>query len=220
MKADLHLHTIHSPDGKNSVKDVVRILKAKGFAGAAFTDHNSPDGGLEAMQLGEKDFLVIPGIEVSSSEGHILAYNVREPIPRELGVLETIEKIHDLGGIAVAAHPYRFWSGLGEENIIGRPFDGIEELNGRSNFKGNRKAHALVKDLKAGVTGGSDSHENYTLGDAYTIFPEGTDTVDKALQAILDHQTRTGGGSRTRTHTARYVTKAVSEWLGRGMRRM
>jgi len=137
-----------------------------------------------------------------------------------MGVLETIERIHDLGGIAVAAHPYRFWSGLGEDNVIGRPFDGIEELNGRSNFRGNRKAHALVKQMKASVTGGSDSHENFTLGDAYTVFPEGTDTVDKAIQAILDHQTKVGGGSRTRTHTVHYVTKSVSEWLRRGMRRM
>lgn len=220
MKVDLHIHTIHSPDGKNSVRDVVRILKAKGFAGAAFTDHNSPGGGLEALQLAEKDFLVIPGMEVSSSEGHILAYNVKEPIPREMGVLETIEMIHDKGGIAVAAHPYRFWSGLGEENVIGRPFDGIEELNGRSNIRGNRKARLLCRDLKAGVTGGSDSHENFTLGDAYTIFPDGTDTADKAVQAVLDHQTKVGGGSRTRTHTVHYVSKSVSEWLGRGMRRM
>ena len=220
MRADLHLHTVHSPDGSNTVKDVIRILKSQGITGAAFTDHNSPGGGQEALSLNEKDFLVIPGIEVSSIEGHIIALNVREPIARNLTVDETIEKIHAQGGIAVAAHPYRFWSGLGEKNVVGHPFDAVEILNARSNDRGNAHAAVLAKRLKAPVTAGSDSHENMTLGDAYTVLPESTETVDQAIQAILDHNTKSGGRSRTVSHTVGYVTKSVTEWLGRGMRRM
>ncbi|OPY31063.1 MAG: putative hydrolase [Methanomassiliicoccales archaeon PtaU1.Bin124] len=220
MKADLHIHSIHSPDGSNEVKDIIRILRSQGINGAAFTDHNSVEGGREALGLKEKDFLVIPGVEVSTIEGHIIALNVTEPIERNLSVIETIHRIHGLGGIAVAAHPYRFWSGLGEENIIGQPFDAVEVLNGRSNDRGNAKAVKLARDLKAPVTAGSDSHENMTLGDAFTVFPEGTETIDQAIQAILHHQTKTGGRSRNVSHTVKYVTKSVSEWIGRGMRRM
>lgn len=220
MRADLHIHTDHSSDSKNSVKDIIRILRSRGINGAAFIDHNTPDGGREALSLREDGFLVVPGIEVSSSEGHILALNVRDPIKRDMGVVETIEKIHDLGGIAIAVHPYRAWSGLGEKNVIGMPFDGVETLNARSNGRSNSRAVRLADKVALAQVAGSDSHENDTLGQAYTVFPEGTETVDDVIQAILGKKTKVEGRSRTRTHTVGYVTKSVSEWMGRGMRRM
>jgi len=220
MKFDLHIHTIYSPDGRNTVQNVIDTLRANGFSGAAFTDHNSPEGGKEALALKPEGFIVIPGIEVSSAKGHILAYGVTEPIERGMSVLDTIETIHSMGGIAVAAHPYRFWSGLGENNVIGRPFDAIEVLNARSGKGGNGKALKLASNLKAPVTGGSDSHENATLGDGYTIFPDGCDTAEKAIKAILDGRTAASGINRTAKHTVKYVSKSVSEWIGRGMKKM
>jgi predicted metal-dependent phosphoesterase TrpH len=220
MKFDLHIHTNHSPDGRNSVQSVIDILRAKGFSGAAFTDHNSPGGGIEAIAMKVEGFVIIPGIEVSSDEGHILAYNVTEPIKRGMTVLETIDTIHSLGGIAVAAHPYRFWSGLGKDNVIGKPFDAIEALNARSAKKANAKALILAKSLSASVTGGSDSHENHTLGNGYTVFPDDCDTAEKAIKAILEGRTTVDGMNRGASRTIHYVSKSVSEWIGRGMKRM
>jgi predicted metal-dependent phosphoesterase TrpH len=220
MKVDLHIHTDHSSDSRNKVADIVRLLKEKGIKGAAFVDHNSPEGGREALSLGLKDFHVIPGIEVSSAEGHILALNVTEPIERDMGVRETIEKIHELGGVAIAAHPYRKWSGLGEDNVIGHPFDGIEAINGRSSARSNRHAKALARDLGLAVTAGSDSHENDTLGSAYTIFPDDCDNVEDLMKAILDRRTKVEGNGRSPSQTMHYVIKSVSEYVGRGMHRM
>jgi hypothetical protein len=220
MKFDLHIHTKYSPDGRNSVRDVIDILKAKGFSGAAITDHNSPEGGREALELDREDFIIVPGIEVSSEKGHILAYNITEPIERGMSVLDTIEAIHAMGGIAVAAHPYRYWSGLGEENVIGRPFDAIEVLNARSNKESNDRAVDLAKGLRKPVTGGSDSHENATLGAGYTEVPDGCDTAEKVIKAILEGRSKTDGSSRSAGHTLRYVSKSVSQWIGRGMKRM
>ena len=220
MKFDLHIHTHHSSDSNNSVADIIRLLRSKGFQGAAFLDHNTPDGGREALSLNEKDFIVIPGIEVSSAEGHILALNVTDPIARDMGVRETIDKIHDLGGIAVAAHPYRYWSGIGENNIIDQPFDAVETFNGRSPRRSNRKVQTLAETMGIGVTGGSDSHENDTLGNAYTIVPDGCDDANKVVQAIKERRSEVGGMHRSPSHTVKYVTKSVSEWIGRGMRKM
>lgn len=220
MKVDLHIHTIHSSDSSNGVADIVKLLKEKGIHGAAFVDHNSPEGGREALSLDIKDFIVIPGIEVSSSEGHILALNVTEPIERDMGVRETIERIHEMGGVAIAAHPYRKWSGLGEKNVIGQPFDGIEALNGRSPIGSNRRAMRLAMKLGTAVTAGSDSHENQTLGSAYTIFPDDCGNVGELMKAILDHRTKVEGKNRSPSQTLHYVTKSVSEWIGRGMHRM
>ncbi|MCE5296888.1 MAG: PHP domain-containing protein [Euryarchaeota archaeon] len=220
MKFDLHIHTIYSPDGRNRVQDVIDILRSKGFAGAAITDHNSPEGGREALELDPEGFIVIPGIEVSSDSGHILALNVTEPIERGMSVIDTIDAIHAKGGIAIAAHPYRYWSGLGEENVIGRPFDAVEVLNARSNHVSNDKAVDLARILKKPVTGGSDSHENATLGAGYTEVPDGCDAADKVIKAIMEGRSGTDGSSRTVGHTLQYVSKSVSQWVGRGMKRM
>ena len=86
MKLDLHVHTDHSSDGKNKVEDIIRILKEKGFGGAAILDHNSPDGAREALNMHPEDFIVVPSIEVSSKYGHILALNVTDPIKRDIAI--------------------------------------------------------------------------------------------------------------------------------------
>jgi predicted metal-dependent phosphoesterase TrpH len=220
MKLDLHVHTEHSSDGKNKVEDIIRILKEKGFGGAAILDHNSPNGAREALNMHPVDFIVVPSIEVSSKYGHILALNVTDPIKRDLEVLETIDHIHAAGGFAVAAHPYRYWSGLGEKNVLGRPFDAIEAHNSRSDRSSNRKASILAQNLGAPVTGGSDSHENWSLGTGYTIVPDDCMTADDVIKAISQHRTRVGGDHRTGSNTVGYVSKSVTEWLGRGMKKM
>lgn len=220
MKLDLHVHTCHSGDSSNDVETIIDHLKERGFAGAAIIDHNSIAGGTEALGLKRSDFIVIPGVEVSSEKGHILALNVTTPIERGLSVAETINAIHRAGGIAVAAHPYRFWSGLGEENVKGMPFDAIEVQNGRSDARGNRRASKLAKVLQLPETGGSDSHESSSLGSAYTVVPDDCDSVEKVLQAVLKKRTTGEGQDRGAARTVHYVFKAVTEWIGRGMRRM
>ena len=141
MKIDMHVHTVYSGDSRNSVQDILDGCRRVGMDGVVVLDHNSLRGAKEAVAM-KSDILIIPGVEVSSAEGHILAYNVSEEIPRDRTVEETIDLIHAQGGVAVAAHPYRVWSGLGEKNVIGQRFDGIESQNGRSTRRGNRKAAA------------------------------------------------------------------------------
>src|SRR2546423_15344972 len=92
-----------------------------GLDGIAISDHNAVGGVLAAEMAAGPDFLVIPAVEISTKSGHVLAYGVREAVPRDLGVAETVERIVALGGVAVAAHPYRFWSGLGESGRRGAP---------------------------------------------------------------------------------------------------
>jgi predicted metal-dependent phosphoesterase TrpH len=219
MKIDMHVHTIHSGDSRNSVQQILDICRGIGMDGVVVLDHNSLRGAKEAIAL-KSDVLVIPGVEVSSAEGHILAYNVSEEIPRDRTVEETIDMIHAQGGVAVAAHPYRVWSGLGEANIIGKPFDGIECQNGRSTKRGNRMAVELANEMKKPHIGGSDSHEPETIGRSYTIFPDDCSDVDALMKALLSGKTTTDGMDRTKSGTLRYGKKAIGEWIGRGMKRM
>ncbi|AGB04828.1 putative metal-dependent phosphoesterase, PHP family [Aciduliprofundum sp. MAR08-339] len=216
MRIDMHIHTIYSPDGKVPIKDVLKIAKKIGLGGIAITDHNEIRGAIEAKKIGILP--VVRGIEISTTEGHVLAYGLDCKIPRDMGIEETIDRIHDCGGIAVAAHPYRFWSGIGDENARNFEFDAIEIFNGRCKRKSNERAKNLVECLKKPYTAGSDAHFPDEIGKA-GIIVDAADEED-VIEAILKKRVKIFGRSRSAWETVRYVKKAVGEWMGRGFKRI
>jgi len=217
---DLHNHTRYSPDSHVSPAELVALGRRAGLAGIAITDHNSIAGVGEAREAGIRDFLVVPGVEVSTRSGHVLAYGIREPVPRGLSVRETVERVVAAGGVPVAAHPYRFWSGLGDEGLAEAAFPAYETRNARTLRRGNERAHRKAEALKVGETGGSDTHFLDEVGKAVTSIDAGNLPLDDVLQALGQGRTTAQGADRGAGATARYVTKAVSEWIGRGMRRI
>ncbi len=225
MKIDIHVHSSYSSDGSASPEEILRHAKKLGLHGVAITDHNEIKGSLKLWKenKGREDFVVLPGMEVSSSEGHILALGITELVPRDLTPMETIKKIQELGGVAIASHPYRFWSGLGEETVRNAKFEVIEVTNSRSLKKENIKANKLAAELGCGKTGGSDCHALSHLGDAYTEFEEMEDSSpdgDDILEEIRKGRTRGAGSYRRRGETPRYVLSCVYLWLKRGMKRI
>lgn len=220
MLLDLHNHTRFSPDSRVEPAELVALAKRIGLQGLAITDHNSIAGVKEAEEAAGRGFLVIPGIEVSSRQGHVLAYGVREAIPRDLEAAETVARIVALGGVAVAAHPYRFWSGLGEEGLGQATFAAYETHNGRTLRSGNVRARERAKRIGVGQTGGSDSHFLDEIARAVTSVNTGMSGVDDVLQLLAQGKTAAQGFDRGAAGTARYVTKAVSEWIVRGFRRI
>jgi len=220
MKFDLHVHSSHSGDSKNRIEEVLDACAGMGLSGVAIMDHNSLEGSRYALSLKREDVLIIPGMEISSAQGHILAYNVQEEVPRELEVAETIDLIRDQGGIAVAAHPYRMWSGLGEEVTVANDFDAIEIHNGRSTYTHNDLAAKLAVQLCKPFTAGSDSHEPSTVGKAYFQSARECYTVEEVIKEILSGSGSTGGKHRPKTDTVSYGVKCIGEWFGRGFKKM
>ncbi len=220
MKADLHIHTHHSGDNEQKLEDIFLMAKRLGLGAIGVTDHNTLRGGREAKEMAPPGIIVIPAVEVTSEEGHILAYNVAEDPPRGRSAAETIEIIHQLGGIAVAAHPYRMWSGLGAETVLRNRFDALEAINGRNTRGGNRKGIELAERAHLPVVAGSDAHRAEKIGDALTIFPDDCHNVEDLIEAILDGRTHVEGTGRGRGETLRYGSKSISQWVGRGMKRL
>jgi predicted metal-dependent phosphoesterase TrpH len=220
MHLDLHNHTQYSPDSRVLPAHLVARAKAMGLSGVAITDHNAVGGVPAAEAAAGPDFLVIPALEVSTKSGHVLAYGVREVVPRDLTVPETVERIVALGGVAVAAHPYRFWSGLGEAVVVGAPFAAYETCNARTLREGNVRAQALARERGVGQTGGSDSHFLDEVAQAVTAIDTGLLRVDDVIQILGAGKTSARGRDRGASATVRYVTKAVGEWIVRGMRRI
>ena len=220
MRLDLHNHTRFSPDSRVTPMDVVKAARKAGLDGIAITDHNAVGGIRGAEDVAGKEFLVIPALEISTKSGHVLAYGVREVVPRDLTVVETVRRIEAIGGVAVAAHPYRFWSGLGEAALSEAAFAAYETSNARTLRGGNERARALALARKVGQTGGSDSHFLDEIGRAVTFVDSGTVRVEDVLELLAAGKTSAEGQSRGASATVRYVTKAVGEWLLRGMRRI
>ena len=220
MRLDLHNHTRYSPDSRVAPADLVRVAREAGLDGVAITDHNSVGGIREAEEAAGTEFIVIPGLEISTKSGHLLAYGVREVVPRDLGVAETVRRIEALGGVAVAAHPYRFWSGLGEAALSEAPFVAYETSNARTLRRGNERARALALARKVGQTGGSDSHFLDEVGQAITTLDSGIVRPEDVVELLEARKTSAEGRSRGASATVRYVTKAVGEWIFRGMRRI
>ncbi len=221
LRFDLHTHSKYSFDSSEEVGEMLKTAARRGIQGICVSDHNSLRGSEEALELQEDHgIIIIRGMEVSSSEGHVLAYGVREEVPRDLDALETVERIADLGGLAVAAHPHRFWSGLGEEVTRTAGFHAIETLNARSVAIHNAKAEALAEELGAPATAGSDAHRLGDLGKAIVLLPEGLENEEDVLEALRKGRGRTAGVSRDRKRTARYVVRSVGNWLRRGFRRI
>jgi predicted metal-dependent phosphoesterase TrpH len=219
MRLDLHNHTRYSPDSRVSPADLVARARQLGLDGIAITDHNSI-GGVREAEAAAKDLVVLPAIEISTRSGHVLAYGVRELVPRDLSVAETVERIEALGGVAVAAHPYRFWSGLGEGALSEASFAAYETRNARTLRRGNDRARSRARERSVGQTGGSDSHFLDEVAAAVTVVDAGVVGADDVLQILASGKTSAEGRNRGAMATGRYVSKAVGEWLLRGMRRI
>ena len=110
VKADLHVHTTYSKDSIITPEELIFFAKKSGLNAIAVTDHNSVEGALRIAKE-NSEFLIIPGMEVSSLHGHIVALNIAELIPRNLSADETVERIHMAGGIAIACHPFAWLKG-------------------------------------------------------------------------------------------------------------
>jgi len=174
------VHTSHSIDGSCSVEEVVAAAKAKGLDGVAITDHNSIAGHPEVEKFSKGGFLVIPGVEVTSADGHIVGLGVSKLIPRDLSANETVERIRKQGGIAIAAHPFA----LGRRPGLVRKakFDAIEVLNSRAFLLSNPLARRFAERNKIPMVAGSDAHHRDEIGLAYT-----TVDCEPKIESILEH---------------------------------
>jgi predicted metal-dependent phosphoesterase TrpH len=220
MRADLHIHSFHSKDNHQTAQEIFKAAKSMGLGAIAITDHNTTVGAMEVLRLAPEGLIILPGIEITSADGHILALNVEQEIPRGLSVPETIDRIHAIGGIAVAAHPYRKWSGLKESMIRKSPFDAIEAINGRNTRKNNRRVLDLALELELPMIAGSDAHKPGNIGAAVTVFADSVQSRDEMINAILNKQVLLDGSGRHTKETISYGGSSIAKWMRRGMRRL
>lgn len=188
---DLHCHSWFSGDGVSSPESLIESARRKGLHGFAITDHNTCDAYRYMLDKGlaREDgqpvdgFLVIPGVEVTTAEGHLLCLGVMMPYLKGTAAVEVAQMVHEKGGLAIPPHPYDlFRAGIRESVLDILPMDGLEVFNAATTLKRyNQMAFDYATRRHLPMTAGSDAHHEAAIGTAYTIL----ETEDFSVKGIL-----------------------------------
>jgi predicted metal-dependent phosphoesterase TrpH len=201
---ELHAHSAASYDGRDPVEFLLEQAAAVGLDALAVTDHDTFEASQRAADLAPEFGLVgIPGMEVTSEAGHVLALGIGEAVPAGLPFEETIDRIHEAGGIAVVPHPFQKSRSGVAPNVSTEQLataDAIEVYNSRLlTGRANRKAEAFAERHDLPQTAGSDAHISELVGQAVTAVDAEAATADAIIEAIAAGRT-TVEGRRTPWH--------------------
>jgi predicted metal-dependent phosphoesterase TrpH len=180
--ADLHLHTLAS-DGLIGACDLVDFVEANTDLDViGVTDHDETSAALEAREYAARRgyrVQVVPGVEVSTRDGHLVCLWLEERPPALWSLSRTAAWVREHGGLCVVPHPFTRWTHSLTARAL-RPclepgsdlLAGVEVLNASLAGRASRP-HALALSQKHGLAqlGASDAHMVAMIGLARTRFP-------------------------------------------------
>ncbi len=216
---DLHLHTFFSRDAVHTPEAMIAAAKKRGLSGIAITDHDTCEGVeyLRSKGLIRDDgeavdgFLIIPGVEVSTREGHLLCLGTTLPYMKQQPATEVVSAIHEHGGLAVAPHAYdRFRAGIREEILSDLDLDALETFNAAVSMKRfNAQASNYAHRRGLPKTAASDAHHADAVGVSFTTYELPTLTQSALLVAI------TQGGSLSENYLSfpQSMQKNIGNWF-------
>ena len=183
---DLHIHTIASYDGKATPQAMCQVAQGRDLNGIAITDHDV----LTRFESPYPGFLVIPGIEVRVETeviwADILGIGIQETVPLGLGLAETIDAIHEAGGLAIVPHPFSKldnYPAIGDAiHSVAELIDGVEVTNPKDHVD-NARARKVANNLNVAKVGGSDAHTIDDVGKGVTVVPP-VSSIDELLDLI------------------------------------
>lgn len=179
MRADLHMHTLYSPDSRTTLEQIVDRCTEAGIDCVAITDHNTIAGSVEMKRIAP--FKVIISSEIHTREGEVIGYFLTEEIPKRLSARETVRLIKEQGGLVCVPHPFDMLRGSSIErgalHEILPEVDIMEVFNARSIFRHqNSMAGRFARQHNLLPSAGSDAHTYHEIGGTYVEMP---DFVDK-----------------------------------------
>jgi len=190
MKVDFHVHTCYSGDSLTSLEAVIGACRKRGLDKVAITDHNTIAGALALREMASD--LVIVGEEIKTEVGEIIAYFLKEEVPKGLPVQEAIARVREQGGLVGVPHPLdrlrREAMGLTHLLTVIEQVDLLEAFNARTTFPSdNRRTLDLARERGLLVTAGSDAHTAWEIGHAYVEMPAFNDK-DEFLRSLAQGQ--------------------------------
>ena len=176
MLVDLHVHTRLSSDSNVAPEVYLQAASANSLRLGAicFTEHRlyptDSELDLAYAEMSQRFGIhIFKGIEADTDLGHLLIFGVTRELQQRFDLdgrmnraHAIIEVVHDEGGIAIPAHPFRD-SGYGPrlDDLLGRlgpALSAIEAINGQNTQEQNVAALAIAAKLGLTAVGGSDAH--------------------------------------------------------------
>jgi hypothetical protein len=198
--ADLHMHTLFSFDGTASVPNVLRRAREIGLDVIAITDHDEVRGALLAEELAPQfGIQVIPGSEITTGEGDLLALGIRQKVQAGLSLVETLIRVGRQGGYCII--PHLMAGGVGMKSLsycavrkatrhpeAGQFILGIETINATAlDRKSAGFADLLAHRAQISRVGNSDAHVLDAIGLGITEFPG--ETIGDLHRALMEGTT-------------------------------
>ncbi|MDP8225751.1 MAG: PHP domain-containing protein [Candidatus Lernaella stagnicola] len=171
IRIDCHSHSAASWDALTLFDQYLRDAESAGLDAVIVTDHNTLDGYHRLREI-DSPVRLIPGVEINTRDGEVLAYFVDEAPPAGRSVEWTVDFIHDHGGLVVLPHifarsapvrlrPPALWRAL-------ELCDAVEGLNARvESASADARAVEYAARFGKPLTAGSDAHVPGDLGRAY-----------------------------------------------------
>jgi len=189
MKIDLHTHLEKRP--YRYVRRLIQQAKEIGMDAICLTEHNAeePPDFYPALKE-DVDIPVFWASEYSSAEGHILVFMPGEKVKfakQWQPMQEIIDMAKDAGGVAIPVHPFSHIhrNPLGDKVFQLENLTAIETINGALNTEDNIKAETARSRLGIKGIGGSDAHNEFMVGRAFTVFRDKIKTMDDLINALL-----------------------------------
>jgi len=186
LRAELHVHSSIS-DGKDSVRKILNTAVEKKIDVISITDHDTVQGSLEALDIVDEEKLpikILPGCEITSSSGHILAFGITKDVEPKMSAEETCRAVRELGGVCFLAHPFDFIRGGSMRLKDFKVVDGVETFNAKSYF--NFMAKRYAKKFSKPEIAGSDAHSARSVGMAINFLPDNPTLVESIFHARYD----------------------------------
>ena len=198
--AEVHAHTLAS-DGMVSAEELVRAAAAIGLQVLCITDHDTISDLRPAIELGASLGVdVVQGEEVTASFPpgiHIVGLFLEHQVRMHMSVEDTVDAIHDAGGLAVIAHPFMpTWfasmtPGRARQLLRSHRVDGIElrhtaPVLPRTWGQLDTFYSEHREELGAALGAGDSHFGKHDLGRMLTVFP-GRTAAD--LRAAIEQRT-------------------------------
>lgn len=196
MIIDLHIHTrVGSDDSFIEIPDLVHRARRSGLDGVCITDHDWfwRRETVDAFRR-EHDFLILPGVEMSTDDGHMLVFGLDH---YQFGMHRTANlkaAVDEVGGVMVMAHPYRRNLRWDEEveagvarysrNPVFQHVGIVETHNGRSNDRQNAFSRGVCERLRLRATGGSDAHQITEIPTGATLFEKQVSSLEDLIREL------------------------------------